>query len=111
MSIEFDPQHDFEMVIDGLESVELTPLGGGPAIELQALRGAPTQQEVNLLNDSVGLKLDDCVWHFADAPLDGHVPETGDTITDGESQVWTVVATSRHLLRKRWRVICQKYEE
>ncbi len=105
----FDPQDDFQQVVDGLEEVTLTPLDGSPTQLLRALRRPPTQQEVNLLNDSIGLKLDDVVWHFSDEALDGYLPQNGDTLTDGEAVVWTIVSTSRKLFGNHWRVICQNY--
>lgn len=103
----FDPADDFQRITDGLEELTLTPAGGSPPIVLQGLRRPPTRTEVSQLHDTVGLKLEDVIWHLSDAALGGHVPRVGDTLTDTEAVVWTIIGTSRQVFRQHWRVICQ----
>jgi len=48
------------------------------------------------------------VWNIPNVLLSGAEIETGDTITDSESIVWTVMSVSRIRLRTHWRCICRR---
>ncbi len=48
------------------------------------------------------------VWNIPNALLAGAEIETGDTITDSDSLVWTVMSVSRVRLRTHWRCICRR---
>lgn len=48
------------------------------------------------------------VWNIPNVLLAGAEIETGDTITDSSSVVWTVMSVSRVRLRTHWRCICRR---
>jgi len=48
------------------------------------------------------------VWNIPNVLLAGAEIETGDTITDSSSVVWTVESVSRVRLRTHWRCICRR---
>lgn len=48
------------------------------------------------------------VWNIPNILLAGKEIETGDTITDSSSVVWTVMSVSRVRLRTHWRCICRR---
>lgn len=48
------------------------------------------------------------VWNIPNVLLSGAEIETGDTITDSESIVWTAMSVSRIRLRTHWRCICRR---
>lgn len=48
------------------------------------------------------------VWNIPNVLLAGAEIETGDTITDSNSVVWTVMSVSRVRLRTHWRCICRR---
>jgi len=48
------------------------------------------------------------VWNIPNALLAGKEIETGDTITDSNSVVWTVMSVSRVRLQTHWRCICRR---
>lgn len=48
------------------------------------------------------------VWNIPNVLLAGKEIETGDTITDPGSNVWTVLSVQRVRLRTHWRCICRK---
>ena len=48
------------------------------------------------------------VWNIPNVLLDGKEIETGDTITDSNCGVWTVMSVARVRLRTHWRCICRR---
>ena len=48
------------------------------------------------------------VWNIPNALLSGAEIETGDTITDQNSVVYTVMSVTRVRLRTHWRCICRR---
>jgi len=48
------------------------------------------------------------VWNIPNVLLAGAEIETGDTITDASSVVWTVMSIARTRLRTHWRCICRR---
>ncbi len=48
------------------------------------------------------------VWNIPNILLAGSVIETGDTVTDSSSVIWTVMSVSRERLRTHWRCICRR---
>ena len=48
------------------------------------------------------------VWNIPDILLVGKKIETGDTITDSNSVVWTVLSIDQVRLRTHWRCICRR---
>lgn len=48
------------------------------------------------------------VWNIPNILLAGKEIETGDTIIDSSSVVWTVMSVSRVRLRTHWRCICRR---
>ena len=48
------------------------------------------------------------VWNIPSVLLSGTEIETGDTIADSSSVVWTVMSVSRARLRTHWRCICRR---
>ncbi|WP_339730096.1 hypothetical protein [uncultured Gimesia sp.] len=48
------------------------------------------------------------IWNIPNVLLAGKEIETGDTITDSNSVVWTVMSVSRVRLRTHWRCICRR---
>lgn len=92
--------------IDGIEDVTLTPQPtGSPVTGVKALRRGLNHDEMTLMSETVGLEEDDMVWVLWDESLSGAAPQTGDTITDGDTNVWTIQGLAKVTMGSRWRAV------
>ncbi len=96
--------------MDGIETVTLTGYRSGSTVtdtSVTALRRALSHREVDA-GGPVGLDPSDLVWHLQANTITTIVPAPGDTITDGDSVVWTVISASKETLGTRWRCLTRK---
>lgn len=96
----------------GTEPVILTTIRGvnNDVTETQSISHA-WQREITRNDVAKGLVLtaaEGIVWNIPNILLAGKEIETGDTITDSSSVVWTVMSTTRVRLRTHWRCICRR---
>ena len=96
----------------GTEAVTLTTRRGvnNDTIETQSVSHAWMR---DITRDDVARGLvtsatEGIVWNIPNVLLAGKEIETGDTITDSNSVVWTVMSVSRVRLRTHWRCICRR---
>ncbi len=91
--------------MDGIETVTLTGYRSGSTVtdtSVTALRRQLSHRELQL-GGPVGLEPTDMVWHLQENTITTIVPAPGDTITDGDSVVWTILSASKETLGTRWR--------
>ena len=89
---------------DGVETVTLTDVSAGTSdTSVTGLRGPLSHREV-MMNGPAGLEPGDVAWNLQ-ANTTAIVPIPGDTITDGDSVVWTILSVTKATLGTRWRCI------
>ena len=92
---------------DGIETVSLYDKSGDTTdATVTGLRRALSHREVQL-GGSVGINPTDTVWHLQANTTD-IVPDVGDTITDGDAVVYTILSVESATLRTRWRLVTRK---
>ena len=92
---------------DGVETVTLTDVSASTSdATVTGLRGPLSHREI-MMNGPAGLEPDDMVWNLQ-ANTTAIVPVPGDTITDGDSVVWTILSVMKATLGTRWRCTCRR---
>lgn len=92
MTVAADIATDWQYV-DGIETVTHTPQPGGtPDTSVKALRGELSWREVQL-GGPAGLAPDDLAFDVWAATVTD-VPKQGDTLTDGDATVYTILSVS-----------------
>jgi len=92
---------------DGIETVTLGDVSAGTTdTSVTALRRELTFREV-AMGGPLGTESGDITWHLQ-ANTTAIVPANGDTITDGDSVVWTILSVTKTTLGSRWRCVCRK---
>ncbi len=92
---------------DGIETVTLTDVSASTSdATVTGLRGPLSHREI-MMNGPAALEPDDMVWNLQANTTD-IVPVDGDTITDGDSVVWTILSAKKTTLGTRWRCITRK---
>jgi len=86
---------------DGLETVSLCDVSAATTdATVSALRRSLSIREVSI-GGPVGLEPGDVTFHLQ-ANTTAIVPANGDTITDSDSVVWTILSVSKDTLGTRW---------
>jgi hypothetical protein len=56
----------------------------------------------------VSLQGDELIWNIPDGQLSGAELQKGDTITDAQSVVWTILSVAILTFGSRWRAVCRQ---
>jgi len=94
---------------DGSESVTVTlkRADGATALPVAgALRRVLDRSHQSF--GGVALLGDELIWNIPAKQLEGAELQRGDTITDGSSIVWTILAAEKLTFATRWRCLCRK---
>ena len=92
---------------DGVETVTLTDVSASTSdTSVTGLRG-PLSFRETMLNGPAGLEPGDMAWNLQ-ANTTAIVPAPGDTITDGDSVVWTILSVAKMTLGTRWRCVSRQ---
>ena len=95
-------------LFDGLESVTLTHTVSGETDAVsKALPRAVTTREAAASNGKYTAS--DVNWHLKASEVSSR-PVPGDTITDGDGDVWTVLDVQKATLGTRWRCITRQLD-
>jgi len=105
MPVMFDATEDFADVVDGLEAVTVNRRGSSDdTAVIHALQRAINTHEMSPTEGRV--MAGDVRWHL---PIEecATPPRMGDTIIDGNSDRWTVLAVHEETLSARWKCVCR----
>lgn len=98
----FDPIGDFEAVVDGLEAITLTDRAAADTAIAKAQRRSVTQREADASDGHYTTS--DTSWIFQTNRVVG-IPQPGWTITDGDSNIWTLLEVNEEKLLGLYRCI------
>jgi head-tail adaptor len=104
MTISWNPSGDFADVADALEAVTFTAAGGAQTAVGGALRLRITEQEAAASGGRFTRR--DVKWHLPASQLTAP-PTVGATITDGHSQIWTILQVDHDTRSSRYRCWCR----
>jgi hypothetical protein len=99
--------------IDGIETVTFTrraPAGDTAVTGARAHRGELSFRETQL-GGPAGIEADDIVWTLWSETLEGSTPHRGDTITDGNADVWSIVSAAETTIGStsiKYRCVCRR---
>ncbi len=100
----FDPSSDFGDIVDGLEAVTLSVSGIDDQAIVRAHRNQVTNQQVEASNGQT--RQGDTIWQWAISETPTR-PILGSTITDGDSEVWTILQIAEQVLASKWSATCR----
>lgn len=110
MTIADDIAGDWEF-IDGIEDVTHTDSAGTATTEVKAARRDLNYREISL-GGPAGLLPTDVAWELWAETLPSITPAQGDTITDSDSGVWTILSVQASIQLGatviKWRAVCRK---
>ena len=98
----FDPIGDFELIVDGLRPIVITPRRGDVADPVSSLRRAITRKEAEESNGQY--TTDDSVFHVSTVHYPTKLP-LGSHLVDHDNTTWTVLSVAKQTLNARWRYV------
>jgi head-tail adaptor len=106
MTFELNIANDLTLHRDGLMDVTLTRRAGGdPETEIPAIRRMIRLAEAGISNGKYTTQ--DVRIHFAVNQIGGDAPVPGDTLTDPDGNIWTILAVETATLQTRFACVCR----
>ena len=101
-----NPTTDFS-IFDALELVTYDPATGPAISNVRAVRRPLTQSRMRNIETFVALQATDFVYHLDAGPLSSATLKAGDTITDAQSQIHSVLFVERQTLANTVATVCR----
>jgi hypothetical protein len=96
----------------GTEPVTVTTIRGVGKVTKTAIPVSNAWQrsvtEDDVTNGYVRSKSEGQTWHIPAVLLNGAEIKNGDTITNSEEEVWTVMSTECVRMKTHWRCVCRR---